>query len=314
MCHACTRRYINTEVCEKGRTRIQCLHEGCHAELSYACIEQALSMADDLATFARYDSLLLMRCLAAEPGFRWCSQRGCSNGQIVECKLFYKCHECQTTQWAWRRPGASWISETVVCPCCSNGVQKRWSFECDIIACRCGAHFCYRCGAALARASRWRPYKGHKDRCVLNTVSRMSAFRERFVERWLASLLLCCAFTLYHEVPLSIISDAVKLTALTCLVMSIECSLVVRVGCSNVMAFGMYCYLIAFEAQVVQLVSHLKTFLPVLKGRLDLAVIYVVFSWLAAHPLQYSLQWLRLSSELFLLQEPGHIPSGSLTS
>ena len=91
MCKDCIARYLRVKILKEGVIRIHCPAEECANVLDYDEIKKYCSIVA-FAKFTlpysplmkRYDELLCRKAYEEDPNFRWCTNRNCSAGQIIE--------------------------------------------------------------------------------------------------------------------------------------------------------------------------------------------------------------------------------------
>jgi hypothetical protein len=87
-CH-CVGKYLKNKINE-NITDLTCPSVNCRVSLNYHEIKEHITK-DIFAKYVlvaetdnRYDQLLCQRAYEADPSFRWCTNRNCSAGQLVE--------------------------------------------------------------------------------------------------------------------------------------------------------------------------------------------------------------------------------------
>lgn len=120
ICQPCLQRYVETKLVEEAIWNIRCPGEACQYRLLHQDLEMALKESKyRRKALARHEKLRSEDC-------------GSRLGELLQCAL-----QDSTEEWAW--------NECQACPKCL--VLARREDGCDHLACRCGTHFCWRCGA-----------------------------------------------------------------------------------------------------------------------------------------------------------------------
>mmetsp|Transcript_97094 Transcript_97094/g.172839 ORF Transcript_97094/g.172839 Transcript_97094/m.172839 type:complete len:453 (-) Transcript_97094:152-1510(-) len=123
ICHACLQRYVEIKLVEEAVWNIRCPGEACQYHLLQQDLEMALAKSE-----LRNDALTKHDTLRSED----CGSR---LGEVLAAL------QDTSQEWLW--------NECQVCPNCL--VLARREDGCDHLACRCGTHFCWRCGADYNR-------------------------------------------------------------------------------------------------------------------------------------------------------------------
>jgi len=91
VCNGCVGDYLTTRIMNEATITIICPAENCAHALDYTEIKEHAGvkvfakynpLSPDLTS--RYDELLSRKAYEEDPNFRWCTNRLCCAGQIVE--------------------------------------------------------------------------------------------------------------------------------------------------------------------------------------------------------------------------------------
>jgi len=146
-CQACLRRYIVGKI-EEGAWTIRCPGEGCGYFLLDADIKKFVadaSESDDDQQRERSAAILQ----------RYRELRSVDHGEHLRAMLVESLPECEEDPRQWLQ------SECQACPRCLVIVRKEEG--CNHMHCRCGAEFCYGCGAP-------KDVGPHRCRCICGTL------------------------------------------------------------------------------------------------------------------------------------------------
>lgn len=91
-CKACVQQWIETQLTDQSWDKIKCLE--CKEVMQYADVKRHA----DPEVFVRYDQLAARSVVNNEPNFVWCTNRGCTSGQVhvggIDMPL-YQCKACK---------------------------------------------------------------------------------------------------------------------------------------------------------------------------------------------------------------------------
>ncbi|XP_024515823.1 probable E3 ubiquitin-protein ligase ARI1 [Selaginella moellendorffii] len=207
-CNDCWLENFTVKIMEGESRKLKCMAFKCATICDEEKVRAVLAFRNSEA-LARYERCLLESYIEDNAAVKWCpSVPHCGNAIKVEGGPYWEieclcshqfCFNClklphsplSCSLWElWERKCKDdsetnhWItSHTKSCPKCSKPVEKNEG--CNLMTCRCGQHFCWKCGTATGAAHSYEHIVGHSCGRYKEEAETRAADAKRTLSRYL---------------------------------------------------------------------------------------------------------------------------------